>query len=376
MSTLSSDLADLLALHQIDGLGPQRISALLAHFETAARVLRASSDELLRVPGIGKQLASSIAAALPTVDGRAELQRLERANVRVLRRGAADFPACMADLPGSPLLLFCRGELLPSDARAVALVGTRHPNPYGKRVARQLAEGLARAGVTVVSGLARGIDGIAHRAALDAGGRTLAVLAGGLSRIYPPEHTDLADQITRSGALLTEATFLQDPSPWRFPARNRIISGLSKLVVIVQAPASSGALLTAEHAAEQGRQVLAVPGAIDDETQAGCHRLLREGAILCRGVEDILEELDGVSACAMRSAERSPTVTTACAPAPKPELTGTDQQIWEALAQGPLAIDLLAQRLDQPISQLSGALLGLELRRLVRRLPGNRFERV
>src|SRR5207237_9179565 len=184
--------------------------------------------------------------------------------------------------------------LTAADADAVARVGARHGTEYGRRVAGRLAAGLVRAGITVVSGLARGIDGVAHRSALEAGGRTLAVLAGGLSRVYPPEHADLAREVEASGALLSEAAMRQDPMAGMFPARNRLISGLSRGVVIVEAAERSGALITAEHAAEQGKPVFAVPGPLDSPASAGVHQLVRKGAILIRGVEDILEELDGV----------------------------------------------------------------------------------
>jgi DNA processing protein len=366
-------LRDLLALHLVEGLGPQRITALLEAFGSAARVRSATAAELLRVPGIGEQLSAQLAQALPRVEVEAEIAALDRFGVQLLQRGQGSYPAGLAEIPAAPLLLYSRGELLPGDARGVALVGTRHPDAYGKRLAQRLASGLAQAGVTVVSGLARGIDGLAHRAALEAGGRTLAVLAGGLSNIYPPEHRDLAEAVSQAGACLSEATLFTEPTRWRFPARNRIISGLSRVIVIVQAPTDSGALITAEHAADQGRTVMAVPGLVDAEASGGCHRLLREGAVLCRGVEDILEELDGVGGAAARPAEAAAPASPAPAP---PALDPVQQSIWNLLEAGPRAGDEITQLLGIPVPQLAGVLLGLEMRRLVRRLPGNRYERV
>ena len=200
-----SDLRDLLALHLADGLGPARIAALLEHFGSANRVLRASPGELMQVSGIGSQLSATLASSLRSVDPDTEIARATAAGVHLLALGQAGFPAYLAAIPAAPRVVYVKGNILQTDERAVALVGTRHPTAYGRKIAKALGEGLARAGVTVVSGLARGIDGISHRGALDGGGRTLAVLAGGLSRIYPPEHRGLADEVVAKGALVTES---------------------------------------------------------------------------------------------------------------------------------------------------------------------------
>jgi DNA protecting protein DprA len=219
----------------------------------------------------------------------------------------------------------------------------------------------------VPGGLARGIDGAAHRGALEAGGRTLAVLAGGLSRIYPPEHADLAREVEASGALLSEAAMRQDPMAGMFPARNRLISGLSRGVVIIEAAERSGALITAEHAAEQGRSVFAVPGPVDSEASSGTLRLIRDGATLVRSAEDILEDLDGVAAAAA-AAPKPPT------PVP-PGLDATQQRLWEFLADRPRHVDEMAQQLGLAVPQITGALMMLEMKKVVRRLPGNQYER-
>jgi DNA processing protein len=370
---LPADLRDLLALHLADGLGPQRIAALLEHFGSASAARRAGASQLRAVGGIGEQLASSLAAALPAVEVDDEIARLEKLGASVLALGRPGYPAALATIPAAPHLLFARGSLLPADDRAVAIVGTRHPDAYGKRVARQLAEGLARAGVTVISGLARGIDGIAHQGALDAGGRTLAVLGSGLGRLYPPEHKGLADRVASAGAVLSEYPAEQAPSRGTFPARNRIISGLSRVVIIVQAPADSGALITADHAADQGRTVLAVPGPVDGELHAGCHRLIRDGAGLCRGPDDVLEELDGVSAVATEAKRRE---KEPAAPAgPPPGLDEVQTRVWEFLAPGPRGGDEIARQVGLGVPQLAGVLLTLEMKKVLRRLPGNRYER-
>jgi DNA processing protein len=209
---------------------------------------------------------------------------------------------------------------------------------------------------------------MAHRAALQAGGRTLAVLAGGLARIYPPEHTELAREVAASGALLTESAMEQEPLAPLFPARNRIISGLCRGVVIIEAAEKSGALITASHAADQGRTVLAVPGPIDSPASGGTHELIRKGAVLVRGVDDILEELQGISPLV---SEAGP----AAAPALPPQLDAVQQRVWDFLAEQPRHLDEMVQQLGLPVPQLTGILMTLEIKKVVRRLVGNRYER-
>jgi DNA processing protein len=372
---ISAEVRDLLALHLVPGLGPRRTAALLRHFGSATAARCARSDQLLHLPGFGDMLAHELPPAMAAADVDAELALIEKAGVQLLSLGTTPYPASLATIPDPPHLLYLRGTLTDADARAVALVGSRRCTTYGRRMTERLASGLARAGVPTVSGLARGIDGIAHKATLDAGGRTLAVLAGGLSRIYPPEHTDLARAVEASGALLTESRMGQSPEAGLFPARNRIISGLSQVIVIVEAPEKSGALITAEHAAEQGRTVMAVPGPADVETSAGCHALLRQGAILCRSADDILEELHGVSAMAIAAKETAASAPASAPTGPPPGLDDTQRCIWDFLGSGPRSVDEMAQQFALPVQQLTTTLLMLEMKKVVRRLPGNRYER-
>jgi DNA processing protein len=373
-TTPPDDLRDLLALHLAPGLGPCRTAALLQHFGSAARARRATAAQLCEVAGIGPKLAEQLARALPAADVDGELRRVERGGARLAALGTPEYPVALAHIPDPPHLLYVRGTLTAADALAVALVGSRGCSEYGRRTAARLAAGLARAAVTVVSGLARGVDGVAHRAALEAGGRTLAVLANGLARVYPPEHADLARQVERAGALLTESCMDQAPLAPLFPARNRIISGLCRAVVIVEAADRSGALLTASHAAEQGRTVLAVPGPVDSECSGGTNELLRKGAVPCRSVEDILEELHGVSAVAQMQKATQPPAPAAPA-VPPPGLDETQRRLWEALAEGPRHLDELVQRLGLAVPQATTALLMLEMKKAARRLPGSRYER-
>jgi DNA processing protein len=374
MSTpISSDLRDRLLLHLTPGLGPIRTAALLEHFGTPADILGASAAELQEVQYIGQQVAEAITRARQSIDVDGEIARIEKFGVRLIAISDPEYPSLLANIPDPPHVLYVRGCLTPADGLAVAVVGSRSCTEYGKRVAGRLAMGLARAGVTVVSGLARGIDGVAHKAALEAGGRTLAVLAGGLSRIYPPEHKDLADDVAGMGALLTEADMMQSPQAGLFPVRNRIISGLCKAVIVVEAAERSGALSTASHAGEQGRTVLAVPGALDSLASGGCHELIRKGAVLCRGVDDVLEELHGVSA--MVQGQAGVGAAPPAPATPPPGLDATQARIWETLAEAPRHLDELVQRLGLGVPQVSNALMMLEMKKAARRLPGNRYER-
>jgi DNA processing protein len=350
------------------------MAALLERFGCAEAALQASLAELSAVPYLGEQVAERILQARDPQEADRELQRAEQAGVRLIAWGTPEYPTSLTTLSDPPHVLYLRGTRTAADERAAALVGSRHCTDYGRRMAARLAEGLARAGVTVVSGLARGIDGVAHRAALQAGGRTLAVLAAGLSRIYPPEHKDLAREVEAAGAVLTEARMQQEPLAGLFPVRNRIISGLSAVVVVVEAAERSGALATAHHAADQGRTVLAVPGSVDAPSSGGCHELIRKGAVLCRGVEDILEELHGVSAMAVAQKAASAPAAPPAPVGPPPGLDEVQRRIWEQLEQA-CHLDQLVQRLGLSVPQVSTALMMMEMKKVVRRLPGNRYER-
>lgn len=365
MDGAHSEWRDRLKLHLVPGLGPRLTAALLERFGSPAAILQASPRQLVEVPHIGDKLAGAFHTAMRSADVDAELTLMEKHGVRLVLRGGPDYPPPLSQLADAPDLLYCRGTLEPRDANAVALVGSRHCTAYGRRVAERLATDLSRRGITVISGLARGIDGVAHRAAVKAGGRTLAVLAGGLSRIYPPEHGELADEVAAAGALLTEAPMAAQPMAGMFPERNRLISGLSRGVVVIEAAEKSGALITASHAAEQGRSVFAVPGPVDSEASGGTNALLRKGAVLTRGVEDILEELDGVRATSSRAAD-----------VPAPTLTEVERRIWDFLAEQPRTVDLIARHLEKAVHELTGTLMMLEMKKVVRRLPGNVYERV
>lgn len=372
MAELAPEVRDLLTLHLVPGIGPKLTAALLERFGSAREVLEATPAELCEVPHIGSRLANAIREAIQRADVEEELQCMAQHDTHLLALPTPPYPAALATISDPPYLLYLRGTLEERDAQAVALVGSRHCTAYGLRVAERLASGLARAGYTVVSGLARGIDAAAHRGALQAGGRTIAVLAGGLSKIYPPEHADLARDVAAMGALLSEAAMKMEPMAGMFPARNRIISGISRAVVIIEAAERSGALITARHAVEQGRSVLAVPGPVENAASEGTNALIRQGAVLCRGVDDILEELKEAP---LPVADGSPARAPERVSVPPPDLDEVQRQIWDCLAEQPRFLDELANQLSLGVPQLMNVLVGLEMKRVVRRLPGSRYER-
>lgn len=395
MPALPDAVHDHLALALVPGLGPKLTAALLAAFGSPAAARRATAAQLRAIPHIGDKAAAALAAALRGVDTGPELRLLDEHGVRPVPLGDPGYPPPLAGVANPPPLLYFRGAWAEADATGVGVVGSRACTAYGRRVAEQLARGLVRAGVTVVSGLARGIDAAAHRGALDAGGRTIGVMAGGLSQIYPPEHAGLAAEVAGRGALVTETPMTVAPQPGMFPARNRIISGLSRGVVVVEANARSGALITARHALEQGREVFAVPGPTDSPASAGCLELIRSGARLVRSADDVLDDLNGLSPPAPPPPKKRgaapvppagpplpgfgadpppPADPAAVAAGPPPGLDPVQHGVWDALATRRHA-DELARDTGLGAADLARTVMQLELKRLVRRLPGNFYER-
>jgi DNA processing protein len=364
-------LHDLVCLTMVPGVGPLTGQALLGRFGSATRVLDASVSALRGVEGVGPKLAERIAGARREFDPAQELELCRKADVHVVAQGGAGYPRPLDDIPDPPNLLYLRGSYEPRDELAVALVGSRKCTPYGMRVAERLAGSLARVGVTVVSGLARGIDAAAHRGALKAGGRTLAVLANGLAQVYPPEHDGLAAEVAAAGALVSEMPMRQGPLAGLFPQRNRLIAGLCLGVVVVEATPRSGSLSTARHALEQNREVFAVPGPVDSLSSQGCHRLIRDGARLVQTVDDILEEL-GPLVREVRPAPAEPAVRH---PA-ELILSDLERSLLGRLDDRPQPVDALIGLTGLTASQVLATLSVLEVRRLVRRLPGQQYVRV
>lgn len=360
---------NVLRLNLVPGIGPRTFQLLLERFETPAAILQASVSQLREVPNVGPKLAMSIITHGTELAARAELARTVAAGASLLVRGHDGYPAPLDRIPDPPTVLYCQGTLLPVDQLAIGIVGSRHCTEYGRRQANRLAQGLARAGVTVISGLARGIDAEAHKGALEAGGRTIAVCATGLGTIYPPEHVDLANSIRQSGCLLTEAPMDQQPKSGLFPQRNRIISGMSMGVILVEAGRNSGALHTARHAMEQNREVFALPGRVDSEASFGCLDLIRDGATLIRGVDDVLTTL-GPLVTPVKVTETE----TVHSPA---ELQLSDQQrtILNLVTNEPVAVDEVTRAAGIEISRVLSTLTILEMKRLIRRLPGGFVQR-
>ncbi len=352
----------LLRLGLVAGIGPRTASELLAAFGTATAVFEATGIELTRV--VSPKLSVAITAARTDGAAEEELDECSRRGITLIPRGDDLYSSVLAETHDPPAILYCRGQILPHDSIAVAIVGSRQCTLYGRQMAEKLAGGLARAGMTIISGLARGIDGSAHRGALDAGGRTIAVCAPGLNTIYPPEHANLADEISRQGALVSESPLAREPRPGLFPQRNRIISGLSLGVIIVEAGRRSGALHTARHAMEQGRDVFAVPGRIDSLPSQGCHDLIRDGVPLIRGVDDVLEAL----APLMKPVRRE---TGEVVQSPRElMLNDVETLVLNKVTHDAQHIDALLPIDDLEPSQLLATLTILEMKRLVRRLPG------
>jgi DNA processing protein len=358
-------LADSLRLSLISGVGPRLRKALLDHFGTASAVLAAAPSDLRSVPGMGAELTRRIAVARDDIDVQAELDLCAANSITIVADDDPDYPRSLLEIHDPPGILFVRGQILPQDALAIAIVGSRHATQYGKAQAERLAGSLARAGITIVSGLARGIDAAAHRGALAAGGRTLAVLGSGVLNLYPPEHVELADEVIAQGAVISEAPPRSPPLSGAFPQRNRIISGLSLGVLVVEASTHSGALITARHAMEQGREVYAVPGRVDNRMAQGCHRLLRDGAKLVETADDVLEELGPLVA---------PTTSADGEAIHHPAellLNEIEQQVLATIISEPTTIDSIVAASRLPTGQVLATISVLEMRRVIKRLSGN-----
>ncbi len=364
------ELVDTLRLSLIAGVGPRIRQALLERFGSPRAVLAAAPGELCEVQGVGPKLVRKIVAAGKEIDVEQEIALCREHGVDILTQSHDHYPRMLREIHDPPGVLFIKGDLNPDDALAIGIVGTRHASQYGLRQAERLSGGLARAGLTIVSGLARGIDAAAHRGALAAGGRTLAVLAGGVLNIYPPEHDRLAQQVIADGALLSESPSRAEPLGGMFPQRNRLISGLSLGVIIVEAPERSGALITARHAMEQGREVFAVPGHVDGRTARGCHQLIRDGAKLVESADDVLEELGPLVEAAPRDNGQiihHPAELM---------LNDLEQKVLAAIDTDSTSIDRIVAQSGLPVQRVLSTLSVLEMRRLVRRLSGTTVVRV
>lgn len=351
-----------LAFHRVPYIGPARLRRLVDTFGSLSVAWSVPDAELRRC--LEDRARMALIEARNKIDVAGHYQDMAARGVNIATPVDLSYPPLLAEIPAPPPVLYYRGELLETDRTAVAIVGTRRVTHYGREMAARLAGDLARAGVTIVSGLARGIDGIAHSAALDAGGRTIAVLGSGIDRIYPPEHRNLAQRIAEQGAVLSDYLPDTPPDGVNFPPRNRIISGLSLGVVVIEAPDRSGALITVDFAADQGRDVFAVPGPVNAPNSAGTNRIIREGARLVRSADDVLEDLQ-----IHRSA--ADMVTQQALP-----LDDDERRLLAVLTAIPQHIDDLAALSDSTVAETSGRLMMLELQGLVRNTGAQHYARV
>jgi DNA processing protein len=351
------DVRYWVGFNKVPGIGAARLQALLDYFGDLETAWRAHSHDLQQA-GLDRRSLANLLKERERLDLDAELARLARANVQVLTWDDAEYPPNLRQAYNAPPILYVRGRIETRDEWAVALVGTRRATVHGKEAARMIGAGLAQAGVTVVSGLALGIDTMAHRAALDAGGRTIAVLGCGVDVVYPAQNARLAAEVVERGALVSEYALGTRPEARNFPPRNRIISGLTLGTVVVEGDMGSGALITAGFAAEQGREVFAVPGHIFARTSRGTNHLIQQGAKMVCQVSDVLEELNLTMVSEQAQAR---TVI------PENE---TEAVLLEHLSAEPVHVDALGRAVDLPISQVTSTLALMELKGMVRQVGG------
>ncbi len=357
-----------IALNMISELGPVTVRALIETLGSPQAVFAAGVDQLTRAKGVGAERAQAIISQRDTIDVADEIAKAKQLGAHMVTPLDDEYPDSLKEIHDPPLALYVRGELKSTDQHAIAMVGSRRCTHYGRTVADRLAYQLAKVGYTVVSGLARGIDTAAHQGSLKGGGRTIAVLGGALDCLYPAENEKLADAIAKQGAVISEYPLGREPDRTTFPYRNRIVSGLSMGVVVVEAPRKSGSLITVDMAMEQGRSVFAVPGRIDTPSAAGCHMLIKNGAKLVEGVDDVLEEFEMLIPPAKREAAATATRR------PEVHLSGDEESIVRALGEGGLDVDALARQAELSSAKVSSLLLGLEMKRVVRMLPGRVVE--
>jgi len=356
--------APWLALARVKGLGAVSFKKLTARFLDPTAAFSAAPTELEQVEGLHRDAIDGIVAFADWAEIDEEIERARDAGIAIVPFTNPNYPARLRTIADPPPFLYVKGNILTDDDKAVAIVGSRSASEYGRRVARDLARGLASLGFTVVSGMARGIDGSAHESALQAGGRTIAVLGSGVERAYPAEHETLYRRIGENGAVLSELPIGTRPLAFNFPARNRLISGLSLGVVVVEATEKSGSLITATLAVEQGREVFAVPGEVGSSRSRGAHRLIRQGAKLVESVDDIIEEI------APQLLDRTGSATQRAPRVLPQNASDATRTIFALLQENTLQVDQVIERTGMSAAQVLETLLDLELQGLLRQLPG------
>src|SRR5213596_1015179 len=355
-----------IALNMLPTVGPLRLRKLLEVFKEPQQILAAKRSELRNVEGIGNEVADQISNWQSTVDLSAELQRVRDFGATVLTQQSPSYPPPLREIHAPPIVLYVWGELQERDYHAIGVIGARRTTHYGTESAKKLSYQLAYAGLTIISGLARGIDTAAHQGALAAKGRTIAVIGSGLLKLYPPENAALAQKIRGgNGAVVSEFSMEIEPDRQTFPMRNRIISGWSQGLLVIEAGANSGALISVAQALEQGRNVYAVPGHINATTAIGSNRLIQQGAKLVMDANDILDDLQ------ILLPETKPSPQAAARQLPP--LSDEERRVYDAIQATETPIEEIATKSNLPSSTVSSTLLGLELKRLVKQLPGKYF---
>jgi len=356
-----------IALNMMEKVGPVGVRSLAAVLGSVSAIFNASSSDLQQADGIGIALASSIIKQRDTLRMDEELVRAENSNTHIITPLDEEYPDALREIHDPPLALYVRGSLRPTDKNSIAVVGTRRATHYGMDTTRKFSYQLGKAGVCVLSGLALGVDTAAHEGALRSGGRTVAVIGSGFDHMYPSENIALAERIADQGAVLTEFPFTRKPDKTTFPMRNRIVSGMSKGVLVVEAGRRSGAAITANQALSQGRSVFAVPGRIDSYLSVGTNALIKEGAYLVTDVQDILEHFEMLFPKSLLDDEEIISVNL-------PELSEDETKIVKLLAKGEMGVDLLIRESDISTAKVASILIALELKKIVRMLPGRKVE--
>lgn len=357
---MDDDILYYLGFNRVPGIGPMRLDRIVAYCGGLAGAWHASAGELMAA-GLDNRTIETLLRQRREIDLDAEYDRVIDAGVRLISRDDPAYPPLLAQVPNAPFLLYMRGTLTENDRWGLAVVGTRQPSAYGKEVTRKLVQGLVSAGVTIISGLALGIDAVAHETALEAGGRTIAVLGSGVDHIYPLRNLPIGNAIMRQGAIISEYPLGTLPTATNFPPRNRLISGMALGVLVVEAALKSGALITAQFAAEQGRDVFAVPGSIFSPRSEGAHRLIRDGALLAAGVDDILAALDLQTAAVQHEFE-----------AIMPD-TPDERALLALVEDEPRHIDDLRRQSGMQAATVSATMTLLELKGLVRQVSGMHY---
>jgi len=365
-----SPLEALVALNLLPKIGPIRVRRLLDALGDPASILHASQDRLMRVDGIGEETAGILCRWQDHADPVAEIAEATQRGITLVSQDDPDYPAPLREIYDRPLLLYVWGGLAARDRHAISVVGSRRATSYGNQTTKKFSSQLAQAGFTIISGLARGIDTAAHEAAVAANGRTIAVIGSGLAKLYPPENLGLAERIADGhGAVVSEFPLHAAPDKQTFPMRNRIVAGWARAVLVVECPAWSGSLITANLATEYGKPVFAVPGQIDKPSSAGCHQLIRDGATLVADPSHLLDDLGELPF------ERPAAGLPVAAQAELPELPEEEAAVYAVVGSDEAAVDRIIERSGLPAHVVTATLMKLEMRRLVRVYPGFRYAR-